>query len=69
MHDPVAVEVYKALEQLVHDRLDNFGGDGVAVGLSVVVDDLQEIVLGILKHDEDALLLENDFHSADDVEM
>jgi hypothetical protein len=69
MHDPVAVEVYKALEQLIHDRLDNFGGDGVAVGLSVVVDDLQEIVLGILKHDEDALLLENDFHSVDDVEM
>ena len=39
----------------------------MSIGLCVVVDDLQEIVLGILKHDEDAFLLEDDLHSADDV--
>jgi hypothetical protein len=60
MHDPVPVEIDKALQELVEDRLDGACWNGLTLWLIVVMNDLQQVVLGIFKDNEDALFLEND---------
>lgn len=67
VQNPVGVQVLAAVEELEHDALDRGWRYGVARLLRVMVDDLQQVVLGILKHHEDALVFENDFHQPDDV--
>ena len=67
MEDPVGVQVLAAIEQLEHDGLDGGGGDGVTGLLGVVVDDLEEVVFGVLEDHEDALVLEDDLDQLDDV--
>ena len=56
MHDPVAMEIDKALQELVQNRLDSSRRYGLALRLVVVVDDLEQVVLCILEDDEDALV-------------
>lgn len=67
MQDPVGVQVLAPVEQLKHDALDGGRGNRMSGLLGVVVDDLQQIVLGVLENHEDALVLEERFHEADDV--
>lgn len=64
---PLRVQVLAAVEQLEHDALDGGGRDRVARLLGVVVDDLQQVVLGVLKHHIYALVLEDDLGQFDDV--
>ena len=56
---PVGVEIQKTVEELIKDRLDGRGGDWVASRLSVVVDDLEKIMLGVFKYHEDTLVFED----------
>jgi hypothetical protein len=67
MHNPVPVQVDEALQQLVQDGLDGAGGYGLALGLIVVVDDLEQVVLGILEYDEDALFFQDYLDRVHDV--
>lgn len=67
VEDPVGVQVLAAVEELEHDALDGVWRDGMPRLLGVVVDDLQQVVLGVLKDHEYALVLEDDFDELDDV--
>lgn len=67
MQDPVGVQVLAAVEQLEHDALDGLRRHGMARLLCVVVDDLQQVVLGVLKDHEDGFILQDDLVQADDV--
>lgn len=69
MHDPVAVEVKEAVEELKEDRFDHAGGDGMSLWLGVMVDDLEEIMLAIFEDHEDTFVLENDLHEMDQVRV
>lgn len=64
---PVAVQVEQAVQQLVEDGANGAGGDAVTRGLRVVVDDLQQVVLGVFEDHEDAFFFEQDFVKADQV--
>ena len=64
---PVGVQILTPIEQLEHDALDGAGRDAMARLLRVVVDDLQQVVLGVFEHHEDALVLENDLNQADHI--
>lgn len=57
MHDPVAVEVEEAVDELEEDRFDHAGGYRVSSGLCMVVDDLEEVVFAVFEDHEDAFVL------------
>jgi len=69
MHDPVPVQVNESLQQLVQNRFDSSCGYCLALRLVVVVDDLEQVVFGILKHNVDALVLQDDFYRVHDIWM
>lgn len=60
MQHPVGVEIEEAVQQLEQDRFDHRRWDRMSLRLRVVVDDLQEIVLRVLEHHEDALVFQDD---------
>ena len=67
---PARVQVVAAVEQLEQQRLDDGRGDGTPRARRlrrVVVDDLQQVVLGVLEDHEDALVLEDGLDEAHDV--
>lgn len=61
------MEILTPVEQLKHDAFHGCRWDGVPSWLCVVVNDLEEIVFGILKYHEDALVFEDDFDEPDHV--
>ena len=67
VQDPIAVQVQNTVEQLEEDALDGRCRDRVAGRLGVVVDDLKQIVFGVLEHHENALVLEDDLDQVDEV--
>lgn len=69
MEDPVAVEVEEAIQELEEDGFYHGGGDGVAGGLSVVVDDLEEVVFAVFEDHEDAFFFEDDLDEVDEVRV
>ena len=69
MHDPVLVKVVEAVQQLEEDGLDHAGWYGTTRWLGVVVDDLKQVVLAVLKDHEDAFVFENNFDQMNEVRM
>lgn len=67
VEDPICVEVEEAVQELEEDGADHTGLDCVALRLGVVVDDLEEVMLGIFEDHEDAFVFEYDFFQLDDV--
>lgn len=61
------MKVLTSVEELEHDAFDGGRGYRMTRLLCVVVDDLQEIMLGVLKHHEYALVLEHDLAEFDDI--
>jgi hypothetical protein len=54
-----------AVEELEHDAFDGAWWDRMPCWLRVVMDDLQEVVLGILEDHEDALVFQDDLDELD----
>jgi len=50
------VQVEKTVEELEQDRADHFCWNGVALGLGVVVDYLEEVVLCVFEDHENAFI-------------
>ena len=72
VQDPGGVEVVTSIEKLEQQTLDDSGRDGPSRPgrlCRVMMNDLQQIVLGVLKDHEDALVLEQRLHQANDVGM
>lgn len=69
MEYPVGVEVLTAVEELEHDGFDGCGWDGMACRLSMVVDDLEEIMLCVFENHKDAFIFEDDLDEPDDVHV
>ena len=59
------MQVLAAIQQLKHDALHGARWDGVACRLRVVMNNLQEIMLGILEDHENTLILQNDLDKLD----
>ena len=56
MENPIRVQVEKTVEELEQDRADHFCWNGVALGLGVVVDYLEEVVLCVFEDHENAFI-------------
>jgi len=69
MKYPTCVQVQQAIEKLEEDGLDRGGGNGIAGRLCVMVDDLKQVMLGVLEYHEDAFILQDDFHKVDHVRV
>ena len=69
VQDPVTVQVQNAVEQLEENALDGRRRNGVAGRLGVVMDDLEQVVFGVLEHHEDALVLKDDLDQVDEIGM
>lgn len=69
VHDPVAVQVYKALQELIQDRLDGPRWYGLALWLIVVMDDLQEVVLCIFENNEDTFVFKDNLRCVNNIWM
>jgi hypothetical protein len=63
------MEVEETLQELVQDGFDGPGGNGLALRLVVVVNDLEQVVFGIFEDYEDALVFQDDFIGMYDVEV
>ena len=63
------MEVLTTVQELKHDTLDGCRWDGVSRGLRVVVYNLKQVMLGILKHHENTFILQDDLHQPDDIHM
>ena len=69
MQDPVCMQVLAAVQQLEHDALHSGWGDRMPCRLGVMMDDLEEVMLGILEDHENTFVLENDFDEPDHIHM
>lgn len=69
MQDPIGVEVVTAIEQLEHYTFDSGGRDGMARLLGVVMNNLKQVVLGIVEYHKDALVFENDLDETNDISV
>jgi hypothetical protein len=63
------MQILASIQQLEHNTLHRRGRDRMTRGLRVVMDDLQEVVLGILEDHEDAFVFEDDLNQADYVRV
>jgi hypothetical protein len=54
---------------LIQNTLDGSRRDGLALGLAVVMDDLQQVMFCILEDDEYAFFCQNDLHGVHDIGM
>ena len=69
MEHPISMQILTPVQKLKHDAFHGGRRDRMSSRLSVMMDDLQQIVLGIFKHHEDAFVFEDDFDEADDIHM
>jgi len=60
VNDPVLVEVEETVEKLEEDRLDHGGWDRATSRLSVVMYNLEEVVLTVLEDHKDTFVFEYD---------
>jgi hypothetical protein len=60
MQDPVGMEIEQSIQQLEHDRPDHGRWNSMPLRLSVMMNDLQQIMLCIFKYHEDAFVFQND---------
>mgnify|MGYP005989068821 CR=1 FL=1 len=67
MQDPVGVKVVAAIEQLEHYTFDGGRRNRVARLLGVVMDDLEQVVLGVVEYHKDALVFEDDLDETNDI--
>ena len=59
MHDPVFVQVYQALKELVQDGFDGPCGNCVPLRLIMVMNNLKQIVFCILENNENTLVFKD----------
>jgi hypothetical protein len=57
------MQVYKSMQELVEDRSDGSCRNRRPLGLVVMMDDLEQVVLGILEDYVNALVFQDDFYS------
>jgi hypothetical protein len=69
VQNPVSMEILTSIKQLEHDTLHRSRWNGMTSRLSVVMDDLQEIMLGVFKDHEDAFVFQDDLMEFDDINM
>ena len=69
MENPVGMQVLASIQKLKHDAFHCAWRDGVPRWLGVVVDDLQEVMLGVLKYHEDAFIFQDDLNELDDIRV
>ena len=69
VQNPVSMEILASIEKLEHDALHRSRWNGVTSRLSVVMDDLEEIMLGVLKDHENAFVFQDDLVKFDDINM
>jgi hypothetical protein len=63
------MKILASVEQLEHDTFHRGRWDGMTCRLGVMMDDLQEIVLGVLKDHEDTFVFQDDLMKLDDIYM
>ena len=69
VQNPVSMEILSSVEKLEHDALHRSRWDGMTSRLGVVMDDLQEIVLGVLEDHENTFVFQDDLMKFDDINM
>lgn len=63
------MQILTTIEQLKHDAFHGCWRNRMPCWLSVVVDNLQEIMLSVLENHEDTFVFEDDFDEANDIRM
>jgi hypothetical protein len=63
------MEILTSVQQLEHDALHRSRRDGMTSRLGVVMNDLQEIVLGVLEDHENTFVFQDDLMKFDDINM
>ncbi len=63
------MEILTSVEQLKHDTFDGGGRDGMPRWLGVVMDDLQEVMLGVFEDHKDAFVFQDDLDKANDIHV
>ena len=69
MEDPVSMQILTTVKQLKHYAFHGGRRNGMPRWLSMMMDDLQQVMLGVLEHHKDTFVFEDDFDEADDIRM
>ena len=69
VEDPIGVKILTAVQELEHYRFDGWSRDRMASRLGVMMNDLEEVVLGIFENHEDTFILEDNFDEPDDIHV
>lgn len=69
MKYPICMKVLAAIEKLEHYGFNCWSRNGMAGRLGMMVDNLEKVMFGILKHHEDTLVFEDNLNEADDVHV
>jgi hypothetical protein len=69
VQDPVGMKILTTIQELEHDAFDCCRGNWVTGWLRVVMDDLEEIMLGVFENHVDTLTFQDDFNKPDHIDM
>jgi hypothetical protein len=63
------MQILTPIQELKHDALDRCRGNWVTGRLRVVMDYLEQVMLGVFENHEDTFTFQDDFHESDDIYM